>query len=103
MISVIVERQPADRQGPDISEPLITSEAVAVERGRNEIDASCSSREIVTGSGPLRGYLQPGKLIEIMDMESGPWRGRITAFSLTLTRGETDFSADMNLTVERIA
>ncbi|MBV5328485.1 MAG: hypothetical protein JZU65_12770 [Chlorobium sp.] len=101
MISVTVERFPADRQGADISDALITSEAVAIERGRNEIDASFSSREIVTGSGPLRGFMNPGRLVEVMDMETGPWRGRLTAFSLSLSRGVADFSAEINITVER--
>jgi len=35
MISIIVERAPADRTGDDIVDPLITSEPAARERGRN--------------------------------------------------------------------
>lgn len=103
MISVIVQRQPADRQGPDISEPLICSEPVAVERGRNEIDRNSTNREIVTGTGPLRRFISPGPLLEVMDLEHGPWRGMVTGCALSLTRGESDFSADINLTVERRA
>lgn len=103
MIAVLVQRPPADQQGPDISDNLITSEPVAVERGRNEIDRNSSSREIVTGSGALRAFLQPGSLIEVMDFEAGPWRGMVTGFSLSVTRSETEFSADTNLTVERLA
>ena len=47
MISVIVERPPADKQGPNISNPLITSNIVAIECGRNKIEigrASCRER-----------------------------------------------------------
>lgn len=103
MISVIAQRAPGDKQGPDISEPLITSNVVAVERGRNEIDRNSTNREIVTGSGPLRGFIRPGSLVEVMDFEAGPWRGMVTGCALNLTRGDGDFSADINLTVERLA
>jgi len=103
MISVIVQRDPADKQGPEISEFLITSEQVAIERGRNEIDYNSSNREIVTGSGPLKGFIRPGSLVEVADMERSAWRAKVTGCALTLTRGDADFSADINLTLERIA
>jgi hypothetical protein len=103
MISVIAQRAPADSPGPDISDPLLTSEAVAVERGRNEIDRNFSPREIVSGSGPLRSFVRPGALAEVMDFERGPWRGKVTSCSLTVTRQEADFNADCNLTLERLA
>jgi len=103
MISVIVQRPPADRQGPDISDPLITSEPVAVERGRNEIDYHSSNRETITGSGPLRSFIRPGLLVQVADMESAAYRAKVTACALVLTRSDTSFVADINLTLERRA
>lgn len=103
MISVIVQRAPADKQGPAISEALITSEPVAIERGRNEIDAAGSNRETVTGTGPLKGWIRPGALVEVADMEQAAWRAKVKTCAITLARGETDFTADVNLTMERSA
>lgn len=103
MISVIVERYPADKQGPDISDALITSEAVAIERGRNEVDHSYTSRENVSGTGPYRGYMQNGKLVEVMDMEAGPWRGKMTGFSLSISRSDTEFAVESSMRIERVA
>lgn len=103
MIAVIVQRPPADKQGPDISENLITSDPVAIERGRNEIDANCSNRETVTGSGPLQGWIPPGALAEVADMEQAAWRAKVRSCAITLTRGDNDFTADVNLVMERLA
>jgi len=103
MISVIVQRTPADRQGPDISDPLITSEPVAVERGRNEIDYHSSNREFISGNGPLRGFIRPGLLVRVADMENAPYLAKVTACALVLTRSDTNFEADINLTLERRA
>ena len=103
MISVIVERLPADRQGRDISDQLVTSDLVAIERGRNEIDANCCSRELVTGTGPLQGYLRPGHLVEVADSEQQMWRGMIRSCAITVSRDNNQFSADVNLEIERKA
>ena len=103
MISVIVERAPADKQGPDISDPLITSALVAVERGRNEIDANCSSREIVQSAGPYKGFIRPGSMVEVADSEQQVWRGKVQSCAIVITRDGDSFSADTNLTIERVA
>lgn len=103
MISVIVERAPGDKQGPDISDSLITSEQTAVERGRNEIDEHFSHREIISSSGPLTGFMRPGKIIEVADSEQQIWRGMIKTCAIVITSGQDSYSRDINLTVEREA
>jgi hypothetical protein len=101
MISIIVERPPADRQGDDISDDLLTSATAAVERGRNEIDASCSNRELISSSGPLKDFIRPGALIEVGDMEQQVWRGMVKSVAITVDRTEESFAADINLVTER--
>jgi len=103
MISLIAERAPADKHGPDISDPLITAAQVAVERGRNEIDANCSNRELVTGAGPLAGFIRPGRVIEVADSEQQVWRGMVTGCSISISRSDGDFAADINVNIERVA
>ena len=101
MIAVTVERPPADRQGPDISDALITTAQVAAERGRNEIDHNCSHRTLVSLSGPYRRWVQPGALVEYRGRRE-TYRGMVKRFALTITRNGQDFTADMAMELERL-
>lgn len=101
MINVQVQRVPADRPGPDISDPLITSENAARERGRNEIDYACSHRQKVSGSGDLQQFLQPGALVEVQETARPPWRGQLKRWSMRITRQESEVTADQVMEIER--
>jgi hypothetical protein len=100
MISVTVQRAPADKQGPDISDNLLTSEAAAVERGRNEIDAVCSNRATFTCTGPHRRFVRPGTVVEYHGRRA-TWRGIVRRCAITITRNGESFSADRALEIER--
>lgn len=102
MIRVIAQRAPADRSGPDISDPLITSAACAVERGRNEIDRNCSPRLIDTRTTVLRVDLQPGMLLEVSDADGTAWRGLLTAITHRASMGDEP-TLESVLTIERVA
>lgn len=102
MVNVIIERAPANKQGPDISDPLITSAAVAVERGRNEIDKNCSNREVVTSSGPYQGYIKPGSIVEVADSEETVWRGMVKSCAISISQGDK-IEVDTHLVIERVA
>lgn len=103
MISVTVQRDPANRRGPDISDPLITSEAVAVERGRNEIDANCSQRQLVTlDVMPVAG-VRVNSLVEVQGIDVQPWRGMVTAIAIRVALDGDQLTRTMTLTVEREA
>jgi len=99
----IVERAPADKQGPNISDPLITTIPVADERGRNEIDANCSARELVSSTGPHKGFIRPGGMAEVSDSEQQVWRGMVQSCAIVINRDVDSFSADINLLIERVA
>lgn len=103
MISVEVRRSPADRQGPIISDPLITTEEVARERGRKEIDENSTDRELVSGSGPMGDYLRPGRLVGVMDAEQAAWRGRLIKVAFTLQRSGDSISLLTATEIEREA
>lgn len=102
MISIIAERSPADRTGDDIVDPLLTSEAAALERGRNEIDAGSTDRSLVTVNGPHRRWIQPGALVKCHGQRA-TWPGIITRCAITITRDGDSFTADRSLEMEREA
>ena len=101
-VSVTVQRLPADFQGKDVSDPLIATEAQAVERGRMEIERNCSDRMMVSGTCPLHTYMQPGKIVQVTDLQKGEYRALLRMFSLTIDRqGEDSFTAVTNIVMER--
>lgn len=100
MISVTVQRPPGNKQGPDISDPLLTSDAAAIERGRNEIDAVCSDRATFTCSGPHRRWVRPGTVVEYHGHRS-TWRGIIRRCAITISRDGNSFSAVRSFEIER--
>ena len=101
MITILVQRDPANRQGSDITDPLLTSELAAVERGRNEIDANCSSRVMVTMETlPISGA-RPNQMVEVQDIAAPAWRGLLTGMTVRVSRDGEQVNSSMTLTVER--
>ena len=103
MINLTVQRPPADKRGPDISDPLILTGPVGRERGRNEIDKNCSNRELVSSTGPCDHFVRPGKIVEVADSEQQTWRGMVTACALVINLEGNEFTATTNLRIEREA
>jgi hypothetical protein len=101
MIKALVKRGPADRPGPDITNPLITSVQAAVARGRAEIDRNCSHRVLVSSTGPFTGWIKPGALVEVADSEQVAWRGMVRSTALTMAMEDGEYKVDINLTIER--
>ncbi len=102
-MQITVQRAPADCQGPDIVSDLITDELTAREKGRQEIDANCSSRIIEQCQCPKKGFVETGTLVQVTEAE-GRWRGISTYWSRTLTLDADNdrFTADMALFIERV-
>ena len=99
---ITVQRQPADRQGSDIVDELLTSDQAGVARGRREIDYNCSSRDLVACSCPAHSVMPTGSLVGVTETHQR-WRGMIRYWSLTLTIDDTGqrFTADTSLTIEK--
>ena len=103
MISIIVQRPPADRQGPDIISAQIRTEAQAIARGRQEINENCSDRKIVTGAMPLAALIMPGSVVAVTDAEDGPWRGMVRTCAWTIDRAQGSLTAETSIQIERVA
>jgi len=102
MISIIVQRAPADRQGPDISDPLIATEAQAMARGRAEIDQNSTDRVQSSETCPMLGYMPPGSILSVTDVQLGQYRAMLKSFAVTIDRqADGSFSAVTNITKER--
>ena len=100
MITVTVQRDPANRPGPDITDQLLTSDVAARERGRVEIERNGSNRLLVSVAGPYRRWIAPGGLVDYHGRR-GPWRGLVRRCALTLSREGDSFTADVALELER--
>jgi hypothetical protein len=102
-MQITVTRGAGDKPGPDIIDPLLTSEPVAVARGRREIDYHSSSRIKEQAQCPKHGFMSTGSLVLITEAEK-QWPGLIRYFSLTLTIDDSGerFTADTGLHIERV-
>lgn len=81
-LDVIVERDPGNKDGEDIVDPLISTVSVALVRGRNELDRTASPKVPVQYTTVYRKGLQLGNLVEILDSLYGRTIfGKITAIN----------------------
>ena len=100
MVDLIVQRHGGDAPGDDISDPLIATDAVALVRGRNELDARALDKQLVDYELLPMAGLAPGKLLEIHEAGTGlVFRAKVKAVGLSksLTRGR------ITVTLERPA
>lgn len=98
-IDIFVVRGAGDKRGPDIQDPMLTELAVAMARGRVEIDRATPSRSVQISANFKPGR-KTGQLIEVADALQGKvWRGKITSLDNAI-EGTKLVS---RLTVERVA
>jgi len=99
---ITAQRQPADFQGPDIVDELLTTDQAGVARGDRELDYHCSDRDPVACQCPAHSFIPTGSLASVMETHRR-WVGMVRYWSLTLTL-DTDgrgFTADTRLTIEK--
>lgn len=101
MISIIVQQAPADYQGPDISDPLIISEAQALAKGRSAISKSHPRRVQVSGTAVMQPYMMPGAIVLYTDRHGTQYRAVLKRAPLTIDRQNVgNFSATTNIVLE---
>ena len=83
MIDIIVIRCAGDHPGEDIVDPMITSVAVALERGRYEINEHSGMRS-TTLRTKYRNGVRQGQIVEVHDALQGKsWRGKVSSITHT--------------------
>ena len=95
-----VSRAPADKQGPDITDELLTSDPVAVARATREINYNSTDRELVNCRCPRHSYIATGSMVSVITRH-GRWPGLVRFWQLTLTINGTHYAADVALEIER--
>jgi hypothetical protein len=97
VIDITVIRGAGDISGEVLSDPLIETEVVAIERGRNVIDSQAKVRS-VTIETVFRPGIKTGMTIEVLDALQGlVWRGKIQGVDIAVE----GVSTTMSLRVER--
>lgn len=96
-----VQRYPADKQGVNIVDPLLTSHAVAIARGRREVDYNCSNRDKPSCQCPVLARIPTGSLVRVIE-EFGERAGlcRYRSQTFTITENGEQYTANTRLTVE---
>ena len=100
-MQTIVTRPPGDKQGPDISDALLTTRDAQIERGRAEINQNSTSRMMVSGNLPAIDYIEPGSTVQITDIERGAYRAVVDSWALTLSINDNQITANSAITFER--
>lgn len=95
------------RQAPEITDGMIPTEAVALERARIFLDGNQQRRVPVSGSWAAAEPLEPRQLVLVLDTERGPYVAKVVglAYAVTLTgeAGSRTITADCGITLERLA
>ena len=100
ILSIIIERPPGDKQGPDIQSSLLTTEAACRERGRQEISHNFSDRRVVSGVCRYLGMLPPRSMLQLTTVSDGPMRGILKRHNIVIQRNGSKFTAQSHVNIE---
>lgn len=101
-ISVIIQRDDGDVPAPDIIDPLLTSEDVAIQRGTQYIDANHKSKTVLSTNGPYHQWMHPGSLLEVVDSDFAAYKAILTGMGLEIQKSDSGFSVDANCQIEKL-
>lgn len=82
-INLTIARLPADKEGDDIYNTLLTDKASATSRGIREIDYY-ASKKLENANCPLHDSMETGILVQVSKMKE-IFKGKVTFFSQTIT------------------
>ncbi|SDP69887.1 hypothetical protein [Desulforhopalus singaporensis] len=99
-MQITVKRAPADNQGPNIIDHLLTSDVVGVARCRGEIDYHSTDRDEPNCNCPKHDFIETGTIARVGD-RYGLWAGMVRWCQLTVTISGDHYAANMSLNIER--
>lgn len=96
MVWIAVARYAGDRRAPPIIDPLIATDAVALNRGRNALDSFAYRPTTVRVTATYRDGLRLGQVVEVRDELQGvAWKGKIIGLSYTNASGGPEVTLDI--------
>jgi hypothetical protein len=99
MIDLIVRRGAGDKPGEDILDALVATTAVAIERGRTELDTYATQKADNQYETLYRAGVRLGQHVLVYDTLQGTsYRGKVVSISHDIRSN----GAITNLTVERV-
>ncbi len=100
MIDLIVQRSPADLQGNDIVDPLLATQAAALRRGRNELDAKATGKQENRYQIVYRSGIRGGQLVQVIDDFRGTsFKAKVTGIHHNVSGGQ----ALTDITIEKVS
>lgn len=103
-IDIFVQRGQGDKSGENIVDPLIGSLPVAIQRGRNELDARSVPLIGVDNEAVYRSGVRMGDLARFHDLLNGvEWSGKIAGISHEVRKAGESVELTTRLKVERPA
>lgn len=88
--------------GPNISDSLILTEAVAVARGTSLINQNSTDRVRVSGDMHLDDYMKPGTRCLFSDSEKGDFNSIILQSSIDIRKNKKgSYNAEIKIQLER--
>lgn len=105
MIAVTVQENGASTiiAGDDIVDEMIATLAMARRRGAQEISTTHRDRRIISGTGALQGYLQPGMIVLYTDRSGTQHRCILKSSASTVTRTvDTDGKSTLEATTDLV-
>lgn len=100
MLQTIVQRDPANKRGDDITEILLTTLEAQISRGRADINSNCSNRRIVDCNIVPVGFVTPTSTVQVTDIEIGVVHGVVDKFSLQFSIDGDSVTIDSAITYE---
>lgn len=99
-MSIIVQRQPANKSGPSIVSSVLTTVAAQLERGTHEINTNNEDRVTVQGNIPDVLAILPAQMVKL-DIKGREKVGQVTNYSGSIRIGDK-LNIRSQITVETI-
>ena len=87
-MSIIVQRQPANKSGTPIVSAILTTPAAQLERGTHEINADNEDRISVVGNIPDLLEILPAEMVKV-DLKGRIATGQVTNYSGNIRVGKS--------------
>ena len=100
MIDVTVVRFTGDKPGEDIIDPLLSTEAAAIARGRAELNKRSLSEQRRIYDVDFRTGIRKGQVVEVFDEAAGKLvRGKISEIQIAGRYSDSPGNLDTELTM----